>query len=320
MSEAAVIRVVVPNPFFEGATNVYALRGSPLTLIDAGIGTEEAFAALEQGLRSHGLDVAAIRQVVLTHYHLDHFGLAWKIREVSGARIFVHREDWEAVTRYEDWQSQFHQRMRERLGEWEAPVAEVEALAALLQRSVRRLGRSAPAEPLSDGQRLPGPDGALEILHTPGHSPGSICIRSGRSLFSGDHVLPDVSPNIGGDLTSSGLLRRYLASLERVKPLEAEGLRVYPGHGAPFHDLAERAHALQDHHLQREEAIVRLLEARGPQTIYEIASGLFGRLRDYHLVLGTGEVHAHLEKLLAEDRVLERGRRFAARPTGARGP
>ena len=57
-----------------------------------------------------------------------------------------------------------------------------------------------PSEPtvVHDGQRLPQEGGDLEVIHTPGHTMGSVCIRHPACLFSGDHVLPDISPNVGG--------------------------------------------------------------------------------------------------------------------------
>ena len=69
---------------FEGELNLYVIAGDPLTLVDTGIGTPEALVALEKGLWSHGLSIDDVRQVVLTHKHADHIGLAGDIRERSG--------------------------------------------------------------------------------------------------------------------------------------------------------------------------------------------------------------------------------------------
>jgi hydroxyacylglutathione hydrolase len=314
MTEAPVHRITIPNPFFEGATNVYVIAAEPLTLIDTGIGTEEAWTLLKRGLEAHGLRPESIRQIVLTHHHLDHIGQAHRIREASGARVFVHADDWEGVAHYEDWHNTFVQRLQQRLHEWRTPAAIIQASAAILQKGGSDLACSTPAERLTDGQRLPVGGGDLEVIHTPGHSRGSMCLLYGRYLFSGDHVLPNVSPNIGGgELVVPGMLRRYIESLERVRRLQAKDLLVLPGHGEPFSDLETRVQALQEHHREREEEIIAFLRAAGPKTVYEIALFLFGSLHGYHVVLGTGETHAHLEKLVSEERLVFRDGRFGTK-------
>lgn len=304
MVEAPIQRIIIPNPFFEGATNVYLIAAEPITLIDTGIGTEEGFQVLEQALRSHGMTQRSIQRIVLTHQHLDHIGLARRLHDVSGAAVFVHAADWEAVTHYEAWHTNFVTLMRERLTAWGAPEADIQEASDLFLHGGLKLAQSVPAERLTDGQRLPMGTGELEVFHTPGHSLGSICLRFGRHLFSGDHVLPDVSPNIGGgDFETPNLLRRYLESLERVRHLQADDLRVHPGHGEPFADLAGRVRELQEHHREREETILELLHGRGSLTVYEIAVALFGPLRGHHVALGTAEVYAHLEKAEREGRI-----------------
>jgi hydroxyacylglutathione hydrolase len=311
MAEAPIVRIAIPNPFFEGATNVYVIAADPVTLVDTGIGTDEAYGALEQGLRAHCLEPRSIRRLVLTHHHLDHFGLARRLHDTVGVKVYVHVDDWEAVTRYEEWNTAFVNRMVKRMSAWGAPEGDIQEGSALFLHGGRFLARSVPAEPLIDGQRLPLGEGELEVIHTPGHSVGSICLRYGRHLFSGDHVLPDVSPNIGGaGWVTSGILRRYLASLERMEPLQTDDLIVYPGHGDPFHDLVGRVRWLKEHHREREEAIVAFLGKNGPATVYEIAVGIFGRLRSHHVALGTAEIYAHLEKLESEERLIQRDGRY----------
>ncbi len=311
MAEAPIHRIVIPNPFFEGATNVYLIAAEPVTLIDTGIGTDEGFRVLEQALHAHGLEPRSLRRIVLTHHHLDHIGLARRLHEASGTAVFVHAADWEAVANYEMWHANFVEQMRVRLASWGTPAAGIEEASALLLHGGLKLAQSVPAERLHDGQRLPLGTGELEVIHTPGHSMGSICLRFGRHLFSGDHVLPDVSPNIGGgDFETPDLLRRYLKSLERVRPLQADDLRVYPGHGEPFADLAGRVRELREHHREREQTILELLHDRGPMTVYEVAVALFGPLRGHHVALGTAEAYAHLEKAEREGRVIDRDGRY----------
>ncbi len=312
MTDALVHRIELPNPFFEGRTNAYVLTAEPLTLIDTGIGTDDAFCALEGGLRRHGLALADIKRVVLTHHHMDHFGQARRLRDLSGARVYVHEHDLDAVRRYEEGLPEVVARMRRLLGWAAAPAGDVDKVAALFLAGAGRLARSVPAEPLRDGDRLPAGDDFLEVIHTPGHTLGSVCLRYGRRLFTGDHVLPDVSPNIGSDVTGTRLLARYLASLERVKALQRHDLKVFPGHGDPFTDLRGRADALITHHARREQELLDLMRARAASTIYRLATDLFGTLEGFHLILGVAETWAHLEKLVEDGRAVQEGDRFRA--------
>jgi glyoxylase-like metal-dependent hydrolase (beta-lactamase superfamily II) len=309
-TEVPVHRIALPNPFFEGCTNAYVIAGEPLTLIDTGIGTEDSFQALERAFQSHGLNLADIKQIVLTHHHMDHFGQARRLRDLSGATVFIHHDDLGAVLRYTEMLPETVGRIRFLLEQADVPAADVATITSMYAAGSTRLARSVPAEPVNDGQRISAGGGQLEVIHTPGHTLGNICLRYGRYLFSSDHVLPGISPNIGTDVTGGRLLARYLASLEKVRVLADEISLVFPGHGEPFADLRGRADELIAHHRQREAALLVLVRSGGPQTIYQLATRLFRKLEGFHIVLGAAETWAHLEKLVDERQVLRQDNRF----------
>jgi glyoxylase-like metal-dependent hydrolase (beta-lactamase superfamily II) len=275
---------------FEGELNLYVIAGDPLTLVDTGIGTPEALAALEQGLAALGLSIDAVRQVVLTHKHADHIGLAADIRERSGATVFIHEDDWENVANLDARHEEFGPLVLRRLRQFHVPEEEIEKLVKGLGQG-KRFARQTPCEKLRDGDRLP--------------------ISGVDLLFSGDHVLPTISPNIGaGEMRRTGMMRRFLDALDRVASYQSADLVVLTGHGTPFSNLAERVAELKEHHAQRERAILDVLRAGGPQTVYQIARGLWPKLPGYHLSLGTNEVNAHLEKLVEDGTVREDDGRF----------
>jgi glyoxylase-like metal-dependent hydrolase (beta-lactamase superfamily II) len=312
MSAPAVHRIPVPNPFFEGKTNVYLVDAEPLTLVDAGIGTEEAYQALQSGLSEVRCSAADVKRIVLTHHHLDHFGLAWRMQSAFGAQVFVHAAELDAVASYEAWHDRFLVRLQKTLAEWSVPAARMDEVTSLLASGGRHLGRSVNAAPLLDGDVFEMGYTRLEVIHTPGHSAGSVCLRMDDCLFSGDHVLPRISPNIGGgELGGGGELSRYLDSLRRVRAFAGEIQLVYPGHGEPFPELGQRVDELLRHHREREEQVVRLLHERGAMTVFEAATALFGELRGYHVILGAAEALAHLDKLVEEQRIRQEMGRFA---------
>lgn len=92
--------------------------------------------------------------------------------------------------------------------------------------------KNAKIRPLHDGERLRFPNFTLQILHTPGHCPGAICIylEEKRFLFSGDTVFPDMMlPNLSLPHSDPALL---LNSYGRLSKLKIE--KFFPGHGEPF--------------------------------------------------------------------------------------
>jgi len=295
---------------FEGEINLYVIAGDPLTVIDTGIGTPEALAAMEAGLAARGFSIESIGQVVLTHKHADHIGLAREIHDRSGATIHVHADDWDGVTNLDARHEEFVPLVLKRLRDFRTPEDDIENLRKTLGHG-KRFARQTPAEKLVDGQTLSINGQDLQVIHTPGHTQGSISLRYGNYLFSGDHVLPTITPNIGaGELRRSGMLRRFLDSLDRVAKFQADEVIVLPGHGKPFSNLAERCGELRAHHEQREMAILEILRAGEPKTVYEVARSLWKKLPGYHLTLGTAEVNAHLEKSVEDGTVREEDGRF----------
>jgi glyoxylase-like metal-dependent hydrolase (beta-lactamase superfamily II) len=305
-----VFHIGIPNPMFEGEINLYVIAGDPLTVVDTGVGTPEALVALEEGLKAHGLTIESIGQVVLTHKHADHIGLARDIHDRARAPVFIHEDDWEGIANLDERHGEFVPLVTQRLRDFNTPEEDIAALSKFLGHG-KRFARQTPAEKLVDGQQFEVSGQTLEVMHTPGHTQGSICLRYGNHLFSGDHVLPTISPNIGaGELRRKGMMGRFLNSLDRVARLQSDDLVVLPGHGKPFSNLAERANQLKAHHEQREKAILEILRTGEPKTVYEVARAMWPKLPGYHLVLGTAEVNAHLEKSVDDGQVSESNGRF----------
>jgi glyoxylase-like metal-dependent hydrolase (beta-lactamase superfamily II) len=299
MSEAKVVAVVVSNPYFEGGSVVYLIQSEPLTLIDTGLATDQAFDELAIGLQAEGVAIGDIRQVVLTHKHIDHIGNAWRIQLQTGAPILIHEQDIRAISDADVDGARFNELANRRLKDWQIPAKVGEPLSKSPMRKWNI--RSADGTPLHDGQRIVLADGELEVLHTPGHTMGSICLKYGRYLFSGDHILPDISPNIGaGDMSKPGLLGHYFDSIERIRQLADQQLTVLPGHGTSFSNLAERCDELRSHHQERLEKITSFLTVEESKSVYEVAQHLFGDLKDFHVVLGCAEASSHLEYLQAK--------------------
>ena len=301
MTEPATIPLRIPNPFSEGRNRVYVIPSDPLTLIDTGTATDRAIDALVSQLDEHGFSIRDVGRVILTHKHIDHIGNAWRIQQESGAEILIHESERKSIADVDPDSVRFQKLVADRLTQWNVPE---DAMPQPQNSAIRTWDiQSATPIGLVDGQRIDTSCGALEVLHTPGHTAGSICLKFGRQLFSGDHVLPTITPNVGGgDMRQRGLLQRFLASLDRTISLAPHVDLVFPGHGDPFDHLAERCQELIDHHRERLKQTAEFLQ-RGPLSAYEMARCLFGEMRDYHVVLGCAEAQAHLEFLVEEGSV-----------------
>jgi glyoxylase-like metal-dependent hydrolase (beta-lactamase superfamily II) len=156
--------------------------------------------------------------------------------------------------------------------------------------------RLSPDRLLRGGETIATAHGLLEVVWTPGHSPGHVCLydRERRVLISGDHILEHISPNIGWQ-PEHDALGEFLSSLDRIAALDVD--LVLPSHGAPFRGHREWVRNTQQHHAERCAKIVTLVD-NGAATADLIAGQLWNRhLSPFHYRFAIFEVLAHLEYL-----------------------
>jgi glyoxylase-like metal-dependent hydrolase (beta-lactamase superfamily II) len=244
----------------------------------AGAGSEpDSCGALSAALIAAGSGIERLSRLVVTHAHIDHFGLAGEVIRRSGGELWMHEDTRLDVEKYQDPDEAVDNRM--------LMLADHGLYGGELTESSEGLLDWMPVMPsvgaadrlLAGGERLRVGDRDWEIVHTPGHSPGHVCLwsQTDRVLCSGDHLLQVVSPPVtferGFERDPMG---SYLQSLERVAALEPE--LVLPGHGPPFRDGARRAAAIARGKRRRLDQVRELVEAR-EQTVTEITSALFRR-------------------------------------------
>ncbi len=312
MATSPIHRIAVPNPFFEGRNSVYVLRCDPVTLIDSGVATDLSWQALTDGLRDLHLQVRDIERVILTHKHIDHIGNAWRLQREAEAEICIHQCETKSLTDVDASGNRFAAMVSSRLEVWRVPEHLHPSKSSDAKMPDWQLEPCEQVMELDDGQILPTECEPLEVIHTPGHTMGSVCLKYGdEALFLGDHVLRAISPNVGGgDMRSRGMLTHFLRSLDRVSPL-GNDILLYPGHGNRFDGLADRCAELKHHHDER-LAKTRDAVSQQPRTVFEVATELFGELSGFHVVLGCAEANSHLEHLVDLGEVHEADNRFRA--------
>lgn len=307
-----LLRFTVPFPDDpRRSVHSYVLvAGREALLVDAAWDTAGARAELVAALATRGLEPAAVRTVVITHLHVDHFGLAGHLRRL-GARIGYHHADvMTLLCRYRRMDEfRAHSLYWERLNGY--PDDNYPSLSSIEAVEHTLLDVPEPDLSLEGGEVLELGGFRLRPIWTPGHTMGHLCYyeETRRLLFTGDHVLPGISPHVGLYVHAIGNpLPNYLRSLELLQEYRPE--LVLPAHGEAFPDLHQRLDELLSHHHERMEEMFSIVGDR-PMTPWEVAQRahwtrrrvLISALAPFHRRMALAETMAHLDLLHAEGRL-----------------
>lgn len=261
------------------------------TVIDAGLNNDPTRRLWESKLA--GKKVA---DILLTHYHPDHFGYAGGLQEKTGANVRISEIDAHAGQ-----------------AAWAKPLLanipkNYKASGIPEEQAVQMTSNTEEFKPLVsplpkvesyliEGELVQIGRFEYRVIHTPGHSDGMVCFynEEHKTLFSADHILPKISPNISYWFHGNeNPLASYLDSLRKVRELDAEF--VIPSHGKPFYGANQRIDELLAHHEERLEETWETID--NPITIYETCKSLFDRpLTVHEMRFAVGETLAHLEYL-----------------------
>lgn len=297
--------IPAPLPFRAPSwVNCYAVEtGDGVTLIDCGCDWEPGHKAINTGLAEVGLGGARIDTLIVSHLHPDHVGMAGRVVAEHGARFVMHRRASRLVDRYNDTPG-FIARNLDLARRHGVPRHEAAALAGEAERPDFMPVISPPDVVVDNGGRIDlGGGRYLEVLHTPGHDPSHICLRDSLTgvVFSGDHVLPRISPVIMFDEDFEDVLGDYLGSLHRLLGLPI-GL-TYPAHGGIVERGSARVEQILLHHERRLDQM-RSRAQTAPLTAWAMVGAIFRpSLSPIEQRLALRETVAHLEHLRLAERI-----------------
>ncbi|GAA1874585.1 MBL fold metallo-hydrolase [Paeniglutamicibacter psychrophenolicus] len=304
------IPVPFPNNPMRYTLSYLLLGDGDAVLIDPGWDSETGMEHLAKGMRQAGIGPTDLTGIVATHFHSDHLGMASRLRKSTGAWVALGEKEVRRLTAAENLDLVLRDD-REQLAFWGVPADRL-AETALDRPSLTHLQNLAdPDLRLSQDSLVPAKGLNLRVVTTPGHSPGHICLvdEPHAMIFSGDHVLPRISPHIALELPGPvNPLADYYESLDLIA-FEDE-MEVCPAHEYRFIGMQRRVAQLIAHNRERSAEVLQVMEAHGPETVWDIALRLtwsrgWESLRDFSLRLALSETASHVVYLRSQGHTID---------------
>ena len=196
---------------FKGVSNCYMVYDKEIFLVDTGMPgrSNEIIDFLKKNLKQNPEDV---KTIVITHHHFDHTGSLDKLKKITGAKVAVHSADAVYVS-----------------GEKSQAGSAFMVLLVKLMKLIYRIEPITPDIILSDGDLI----GDYEVIHTPGHTPGSICLYNpnNKVIFVGDNLNYSKGKINGPGSRLIPDPEKYKESMRKLGDLNIEV--ILTGHGPP---------------------------------------------------------------------------------------
>lgn len=294
-----IYKIEIPLPGNPLKTiNSYVIRDSARSLIiDTGLNRKECMNAMQTGLRELGVKLRNT-DFFITHLHADHFALVSRLA-TDTSLVYFNQPDAERHARGGAWDGMAAQARSH-------GFPERELQSALRNHPGFRYGSRLDMSLtiLKQGDTVEIGEYGFICVETPGHTRGHMCLfePDRKILFSGDHILGDITPNIQSWSDEWNPLREYLFSLDKVYEMDVEV--VLPGHRSIFRNCRERIQELKSHHRKRAGEVLSILE-KGGRNAFQVASqmswDIISESWDLFPVsqkwFATGEAIAHLKYL-----------------------
>lgn len=245
--------------------------------------------------QKYSVDLEDVYGIVITHGHIDHFGGIYKILKFNPRiKVFIHEIDSKAVEKVKEtyiYAKHYFRIFLKRAGLDEKGIETYINIYSSLKEYLEPIRVT---RPLKDNDNVE----AFSVIHTPGHSPGHVCLLLDDVLFTGDHILPHITPHqFPESIMKYTGIGHYLESLAKIQEfvLRKKVSFGLPGHYEIIEDVYTRAEEIKKHHFRRFKEVMEV--CRKPKTIVDIVRELFPDKENYQFILALDEVGAHVEYL-----------------------
>lgn len=283
-----VIPIRIPTPFAVGDVFCYLIKDEKIVLVDTGPKQKEAEEILEITFNEQGVSVEDIQEIWLTHGHPDHFGLANRLAEKSGAELFGHPKERSNFSGDHDRENfkNFFEKHRVPEDQIKRMVEQLDWLSQYQD----------PVEPtwIGDGDRLETGRLSFTVKHAPGHAAGHLVFREDSGLiFGGDVLLEHISTNalINFDPDTDERNRSLLQYRDSLRWMKQQTGLVLPGHGKQIQDITRKA----NHHLKEQEkryGKIREMLDEQPRSLLRLS------LESFPLAIMKGDVFLVISEVL----------------------
>ena len=307
-----IYRMLIPlpeNPLKTLNSYLIKLENRNL-LIDTGFNRPKCHEALIENLKELNVDMEKT-DIFLTHLHSDHTGLINKIAHKS-SKVYIGKIDYEYM--FENLEGFNWEESEKRFASEGFPYEIIERLRDTNQAKIFAPDGMFESILVEDGYKFNVDKLEFTVILTSGHTPGHTCLylEKEKLLFSGDHILFDITPNITSWLRVKDSLRNYIESLEKIKKLEIT--KTFPGHRATSNDVYSRIDEIIEHHKSRLTDTLEVIKEKSAKeglTAYEIASFMKWNMRgkswtefpDNQKWFAVGETLSHLDYLFNENKI-----------------
>ncbi|MBB6450301.1 glyoxylase-like metal-dependent hydrolase (beta-lactamase superfamily II) [Geomicrobium halophilum] len=302
MGNQAVYPMIVPVSNRLKSINFYLYQNDQtLTLIDAGINTEECWGALLKTLKTYGFSLENITQIILTHHHSDHVGLVDRITSQHPIPVYAHPYAIPRLQRDEDFMQRrvnFFETLYEEGSCGDEGRKQVEYLKKAIHKNKQKALQT-DILPLNVGSNP-------EVIEMPGHAPDQVSLYQENTgwLFGGDLLIHHISSNALVEPDCNGErkqpLLQHIESLRKTLALQPD--IIFPGHGSvikkPSILIEKRLTDIDDKATTLSNFITE-----GITTVSQLAKNYYGEKYTSQFPLVISEIIGHLDYLESLNRI-----------------